>query len=163
MDIKHDALCAEVRSWANATNQEYVARIIAAAYFELGGSELRLYPVSEPEATHKNMQNIFRWLDGCTELAMAKVKELAPAIIHALPAERRHYLLTPDSIAYRSSCANKECTEAVNAALLESPELEREVDEAIESLLALKKVVSKQRGLTNGHFQQSANRTAVTG
>ncbi|EMR7680991.1 hypothetical protein WKA22_001099 [Yersinia enterocolitica] len=42
MKLKHDAICAELRSWAAETKQEIVAAEVAQAYFDLGGDELPL-------------------------------------------------------------------------------------------------------------------------
>ncbi|MCD1124832.1 toxin YdaT domain-containing protein [Jinshanibacter sp. LJY008] len=123
------------------TKQATVAAEITEAYFKLGGGDLPLTRVDEDNATHNNKQRIFRWLDSCSCKSRIKIAELIPAIVAALPPERRAKLTAANSIAYMASEANRECTEAINACLLEYPdsEVNREVDEAIEMLLTLKR------------------------
>lgn len=84
MKLKHDAICAELRSWAAETKQEIVAAEVAQAYFDLGGDELPLTPIDDEHATHNNKQRLFRWVDSDTDKARAKIAELTPAILQAL-------------------------------------------------------------------------------
>jgi len=89
MEINYEAICIELRRWANATKRETVAAEITQHYFELGGGDLPLYPIEAPGATHNNMQNIFRWLDSGSRKAKVKIEALKPAILKAL--EQRRY------------------------------------------------------------------------
>lgn len=132
MEINYEAICIELRRWANATKRETVAAEITQHYFELGGGDLPLYPIEAPGATHNNMQNIFRWLDSGSRKAKVKIEALKPAILKAL--EHRRY----GTIQYQVARAQKEFAEAVSAALLELPEADEEINDAIEALHVLR-------------------------
>lgn len=132
MEINHEAICIELRRWASATKRETVAAEITQCYFDLGGGDLPLYPVEAPGATHNNMQNIFRWLDGDSRKARAKIDELKPAILKALEHRRN------GTIQYQVAQAQKECAEAISAALLELPDVDKEISDAIAALHVLR-------------------------
>ncbi|HHK7933420.1 TPA: toxin YdaT family protein [Serratia marcescens] len=78
------------------------------------------------------MQNIFRWLDSGSRKAKVKIEALKPAILKAL--EQRRY----GTIQYQVARAQKEFAEAVSAALLELPEADEEINDAIEALHVLR-------------------------
>lgn len=128
----HGNLCAELRRWASSSKRETVAAEITKHYFAQGGGKLPLYPVEAPGATYNNMQNIFRWLDSDTPRARAKIGALRPAIVSAL-AERSH-----GTMPYLVAQAQKEFSEAIGAALLDLPNMEIEISEAIAALHVLK-------------------------
>lgn len=116
MQIKHELIRDVVRAWAMEINRENVGRAIAAEYFRLGGSALRLLPADQPNADHVNQQNLFRWLDSDTPRAKAKVQELVPAILNSLPGPLSARLILADSVQYRAlqmaRTALKEATDA---------------------------------------------------
>jgi len=132
MEINYEAIRTYVRRWASATKRETVAAEITQLYFDLGGGDLPLYPVEAPGATHNNMQNIFRWLDGDSRKARVKIEKLKPAILKAL--ELRRY----GTIQYQVAQAQKECAEAISAALLELPDVDKEISDAIAALHVLR-------------------------
>ena len=113
MQIKHELIRDVVRAWAIEINRENVGRAVATEYFRLGGHVLRLLPADQPNADHVNQQNLFRWLDGDSASAKAKVQQLVPAILSALPRPLSARLVLADSIEYR---ALKMAEEAVKSA-----------------------------------------------
>jgi len=116
MQIKHNAVRRAVRAWAVEIKRESVGQEIAAAWFSLGGGDLPLVPINEPRAGQKNQQNIFRWIDGDTELARKKVDLLYPAIITALPRHLSASLVLAQSAEYRAlQMARQAVTEAADA------------------------------------------------
>ncbi|EKN4882274.1 TPA: hypothetical protein R4368_003583 [Yersinia enterocolitica] len=80
MKLKHDAICAELRSWAAETKQEIVAAEVAQAYFDLGGDELPLTPIEDEHATYNNKQRLFR----CRQLVRYWLKRLNFLLMFAL-------------------------------------------------------------------------------
>lgn len=108
MQIKHELIRETLRAWAVETNREYVGASISAAWFSRGGGALPLLPPSAPNANHVNQQNLFRWIDGDTSKAKAKVRELLPAILDALPLRISARLLVAESAEYRALISAKE-------------------------------------------------------
>ncbi|TNV22852.1 tRNA-(guanine-N1)-methyltransferase [Buttiauxella sp. B2] len=102
MQIKHELVRDVIRTWAVGINRENVGRAVATEYFLLGGGDLRLLPVNEPGAGHVNQQNLFRWLDSDTDKAKAKVRQLLPAILNALPRQLSARLVLANSMEFRA-------------------------------------------------------------
>ncbi len=102
MQIKHELIRDVVRAWAVEINRENVGRAVATEYFRQGGRALRLLPAGQPNADHVNQQNLFRWLDGESTSAKAKVRQLLPAILSALPRPLSARLVLADSMEYRA-------------------------------------------------------------
>lgn len=124
-----------VRAWAAAyRNREYVAALIAEEWRSTGGTTLNI-----PTDSHRQMQKIFRWIDGDTEYADENVRQLAPAILAVLPLEFRGKLVRIDCKLSRLAIAEKEVAEAKQAIILDAPEHQKlkEVSEGIASLFRL--------------------------
>ncbi|HEN3281684.1 TPA: tRNA-(guanine-N1)-methyltransferase [Yersinia enterocolitica] len=137
MKLKHDAICAELRSWAAETKQEIVAAEVAQAYFDLGGDELPLTPIEDEHATRNNKQRLFRWVDSDTDKARAKIAELTPAILQALPGERRARLENPNSVNYLAAQALRDFSLAMSAVLLGCSDMSQKLIKATEAIHAL--------------------------
>ncbi len=124
-----------VRAWAaNCRNREYVAALIAEEWRSSGSEGLSI-----PTDSHRQMQKIFRWIDGDTDYAAENVRLLTPAIMAVLPLEFRSKLVSADDMVSRVSVAMKECMEAKQAIMLGAPEHQKlkEVSEGIASLFRL--------------------------
>lgn len=139
MGIKHKLICETLRAWAIETNREYVGAKVAEAWFARSGTGLPLLPLGAANADHVNQQNLFRWVDGDTSKAKAKVQELLPAILDALPLRMSARLLVAESAEYRALLAAREAindaTDAyvsVHRELLQR-DLQRQKSEAIQS------------------------------
>lgn len=137
MKIQHDAMCIELRSWAAETKQEIVAAEVAQAYFDLGGGDIPFTPNVNEQATYNNKQRLFRWIDSDTEKAREKVSELVPAILRALPAERRARLENPNSVNYLAAQALRDFSLAMSAVLLGCSDMSQKLIKATEAIHAL--------------------------
>ncbi|ATM95472.1 Protein of uncharacterised function (DUF1019) [Yersinia frederiksenii] len=137
MKLKHDAICAELRGWAAETKQEIVAAEIAQAYFVLGGGDLPLTPVNDEHATHNNKQRLFRWIDSDTDRSKTKIAELTPAILRALPGERRARLENPNSVNYLAAQALRDFSLAMSAVFLGCSDMSQKLIKATEAIHAL--------------------------
>jgi hypothetical protein len=102
MQIKHELIRDVVRVWAVEINRENVGRAVSSAYFRMGGGALRLLPAGAPNADHVNQQNLFRWLDSDSAQSKAKVLQLLPAILSALPRQLSARLVLANSLEYRA-------------------------------------------------------------
>jgi len=133
--INHDDIRSAVRAWAaDCRSREFVAALIAEEWRRAGGEGLDI-----PADPHRQMQKIFRWLDGETEYAAENVRLLTPAIMAVLPLEFRTRLAPQEDTMSRIAAAMKECAEAKQAVLLGAPEHQKlkEVSEGITSLFRL--------------------------
>lgn len=129
------AIRSAVRAWASeCRSREFVAALIAEEWRRSGGQELEI-----PTDPARQMQKIFRWLDGETEYSAENVRLLTPAIMAVLPLEFRSRLYPQEDIMSRIAAAIKECSEAKQAVLLGAPEHQKlkEVSEGIASLFRL--------------------------
>ncbi len=129
------AVRSAVRAWAaDCRSREFVAALIAEEWRRAGGEGLEI-----PTDPHRQMQKIFRWLDGETEYAAENVSLLTPAILAVLPLEFRGRLVPEEDKMARIAAAMKECAEAKQAVLLGAPEHQKlkEVSEGITSLFKL--------------------------
>ncbi|MEA3634678.1 toxin YdaT family protein [Enterobacter hormaechei] len=130
-----DGIRAAVRAWAaNCRSREFVAALIVEEWRATGGTGLDI-----PTDSHRQMQKVFRWIDGDTEYAANNIRQLAPAIMAVLPVEYRTRLIGADCKMSRLAEAEKELAEAKQAVLLDAPEHQKlkEVSEGIASLLRL--------------------------
>ena len=130
-----DGIRAAVRAWAaNCRSREFVAALIVEEWRATGGTGLDI-----PTDSHRQMQKVFRWIDGETEYAANNIRQLAPAIMAVLPVEYRTRLIGADCKMSRLAEAEKELAEAKQAVLLDAPEHQKlkEVSEGIASLFRL--------------------------
>ncbi|QLW25232.1 hypothetical protein HV189_05825 [Enterobacter sp. RHBSTW-00422] len=130
-----DGIRAAVRAWAaDCRSREFVAALIVEEWRASGGTGLDI-----PADSHRQMQKVFRWIDGDTEYAANNIRQLAPAIMAVLPVEYRTRLIGVDCKMSRLAEAEKELAEAKQAVLLDAPEHQKlkEVSEGIASLFRL--------------------------
>lgn len=129
-NVNHGALCSAVRAWAAAEGRIVVALEIkdAAQEMELSGIDM---------AVNADVWNVklFRWLDNKEDSAVYRenVKQLAPAIMAALPLAYRDRLIKHDDITVRIARSVKEDAEALQAVVLNAPKQVRlkEISEKI--------------------------------
>lgn len=113
----------EVESWAATSGQTHVTIEISSQFFRLGGSDsVRLYPfdINGPvdlRVIHNNRQQIFRWLRSDSLSARKKLEVLKPAVMAALPAERRARI-EGVSVEYLTSKLLRDVSDLVAALLL---------------------------------------------
>ncbi|EPV7649021.1 toxin YdaT domain-containing protein [Enterobacter hormaechei] len=130
-----DGIRAAVRAWAaDCRSREFVAALIVEEWRATGGAGLDI-----PTDSHRQMQKVFRWIDGDTEYAANNIRQLTPAIMAVLPVEYRTRLIGADCKMSRLAEAEKELAEAKQAVLLDAPEHQKlkEVSEGIASLFRL--------------------------
>lgn len=133
--INIDGIRAAVRAWAaDCRSREFVAALIVGEWRATGGTGLDI-----PTDSHRQMQKVFRWIDGDTEYAANNIRQLTPAIMAVLPVEYRTRLIGADCKMSRLAEAEKELAEAKQAVLLDAPEHQKlkEVSEGIASLFRL--------------------------
>ncbi|WP_240740602.1 toxin YdaT family protein [Enterobacter hormaechei] len=71
-----DGIRAAVRAWAaDCRSREFVAALIVEEWRAIGGTGLDI-----PTDSHRQMQKVFRWIDGDTEYAANNIRQLAPAM-----------------------------------------------------------------------------------
>lgn len=132
---KHDQIRDAVRAWAaQLDNQDVVAGIIVEEWTRQGGAGLDF-----PEELSRRRQKLFRWLDGDTEYARERIRQLTPAILAVLPLEFRGRLAPQDDFIARYAAMEKEVSEAKRALMLRAPQhqMVKEVREGIEKMLAM--------------------------
>lgn len=128
--VDHHAICSAVRAWAAAEGRMVVALDIkeAAEEMELNGIDMSV------NADVWNVK-LFRWLDNKEDSAVYRenVKQLAPAIMAALPLAYRDRLIKHDDITVRIARSVKEDAEALQAVVLNAPKQVRlkEISEKI--------------------------------
>ncbi|WP_349334639.1 toxin YdaT family protein [Enterobacter roggenkampii] len=130
-----DGIRAAVRAWAaDCRSREFVAALIVEEWRATGGTGLDI-----PTDSHRQMQKVFRWIDGDTEYAANNIRQLTPAILAVLPVEYRTRLIGADCKMSRLAEAEKELAEAKQSVLLDAPEHQKmkEVSEGIASLFRL--------------------------
>ena len=130
-----DGIRAAVRAWAaDCRSREFVAALIVEEWRATGGTGLDI-----PADSHRQMQKVFRWIDGDTEYAANNIRQLAPAIMAVLPLEYRNRLAPQNDTMSLIASAMKECAEAKQAVLLDAPDHQKlkEVSEGIASLFRL--------------------------
>lgn len=112
-----DGIRAAVRAWAaDCHSREFVAALIVEEWRTTGGTSLDI-----PTDSHRQMQKVFRWIDGDTEYATNNIRQLAPAIMAVLPLEYRHRLLPEDSFMSRLARLERETSEAKVAVAMNAP------------------------------------------
>ena len=117
-----DGIRAAVRAWAaDCRSREFVAALIVEEWRASGGTGLDI-----PTDSHRQMQKVFRWIDGDTEYAANNIRQLAPAIMSVLPLEYRNRLAPQNDTMSLIASAMKECAEAKQAVLLDAPASEAE-------------------------------------
>ncbi|POE21475.1 tRNA-(guanine-N1)-methyltransferase [Pectobacterium odoriferum] len=90
-----ERLKAEIEQWAIELGQEHVAIEISKQFFTMGGngavrlSQIENDGIADWRAINNNRQQIFRWLRGDSKAAKRKIQALEPAMLEALPVERR--------------------------------------------------------------------------
>jgi hypothetical protein len=142
MKITHEKIRDEVEMLAMRVGQQAVTMKITEEAFNAGICDL-LLPISDAvgnadeKAIYNNRQQLFRWLRSDSSKAVNRIAKLLPAIIKSLPAERQARL-RGDDISCLAVIANRECADVFNAVILHSQDIEKEVTEAINALLALR-------------------------
>ncbi len=143
-------LKAEVERWAAESGQEYVAIEISNQFFLLGGSEsICIYPFDingsvNLSAIYNNKQKIFRWLRSDSKAARAKLEVLKPAILAALPAERRARV-EGISVNYLISLLLRDVSTAITSVLLNDRNIARHIQTIRNSLDELQKLLIDKR------------------
>jgi hypothetical protein len=103
MKIKHKHIRDALIAWStHPGGRKMPAAAIAEAYFALGMTKPLLHDDVHPEALNRNTQKIFRWVESDTPASQAKIQQLLPAIIKAMPDELSNHLLVSRSIEYRA-------------------------------------------------------------
>lgn len=84
-----DGIRAAVRAWAaDCRSREFVAALIVEEWRSIGVTGLDI-----PTDSHRQMQKVFRWIDGDTEYAANNIRQLAPAIMAVLLDAPEHQKL----------------------------------------------------------------------
>ncbi|ASY77971.1 toxin YdaT family protein [Pectobacterium polaris] len=143
-----DRLKAEVENWAVKDGQEQVAIEITKQFFLLGGNDsIRLRRienngVADCKAIYNNRQQIFRWLRSDSRASQAKSEALRPAIIAALPIERR-VRIEGDEESYLISILLREISAALIAIVLKDREVALRVRAAQKSFDVILRYIEK--------------------
>lgn len=128
---------SEIYLWVAETSQEHVTIEICKVWFRNGGNTagIQLYPIADEHGNadfrsiNTNRQKLFRWLGGDSVKSISKTRMLYPAILEALPAERRAKI-SKDQTAYLLVMLNKEVSKIITSTLLQ----ERDMSQHIKSL-----------------------------
>jgi len=138
MEIK--LVAEQLEAWARNDGWWPVTEKIGAQYV---GDLLESLEVSDTDEWDRRRKNnalfIKRVFRSVTPYYRKLAAQLAPAVLSALDAERQRLAYEDCSAAYAAAVANKECSEAVNAKLMNSPLMiqVKEVKEGIHSLVGL--------------------------
>lgn len=138
MEIK--LVAEQLEAWARNDGWWPITEKIGAQYT---GDLLESLEVSDTDEWDRRRKNnalfIKRVFRSVTPYYLRQAEELAPAVIAAINAEHQRLIDEEQSIALVAAAANKECMEAVNAKLMNSPVSvqAKEVREALHSLVAM--------------------------
>lgn len=138
MEIK--IVAERLEDWARRDGWWPVTEKIGMQY---AGDLLESLEVSDVDEWERKRRNnalfIKRAFRSVTPYYRRQALELSSAILAALEAEQRRLADEMNSAAHIAAIANKECSEAVNAKLMDSPLVvqAKEVKEAIYSLAAM--------------------------
>lgn len=143
-----EAVAADLELWATASGWKAVAGAVADAYFAGGGGNL-LPKAEDPEGLRNAIQRlrrIFRGFNGPRYSWQAEA--LKPAVLAAMPCERRIRLESPGDPVLLAALAAKEGIEAVNAVNLGATTASalKEVNEAINAFAAIKTELERKLG-----------------
>ncbi|MBV4366259.1 toxin YdaT family protein [Erwinia phyllosphaerae] len=130
-------IAREIESWASEIGWKRVALSVAERRSDFRES------AATARDLHNIEQQIKRALRGETDYYRRQAAEMAPALVAALPAERRVRLVDPDNPALLATVAARDGIQAINAVHLKAPAsvIEQEVDRAIAALKAVKQAV----------------------
>lgn len=138
MEIK--LVAEQLEAWARKDGWWPITEKIGAQY---SGDLLESLDISDAEEWSRRCRNnalfIKRVFRSVTPYYLRQAEELAPAVMAAIEAEHQRLIDEEQSIALVAAAANKECMEAVNAKLMNSPLAiqAKEVREALHSLVAM--------------------------
>ncbi|WP_042859573.1 toxin YdaT family protein [Dickeya sp. NCPPB 3274] len=145
-----ERLKAEIERWAVEVGQEHVAIEITKQFFLLGSNDsVRLYPMehngaADWRAINNNRQQIFRWLRSDSRVSRVKVEALMPAIIAALPAERRAHI-NDDQHDYLVSVLLRDISVALISIVLKDREMVRCIRRVQDSFDAILRNATNHR------------------
>ncbi|WP_035346220.1 MULTISPECIES: toxin YdaT family protein [Dickeya] len=145
-----ERLKAEVEDWALEASQEHVTIEITKQFFLLGGSDsVRLHPIESDgdadwRSINNNRQKIFRWLRSDSRASRVKVEALKPAIIAALPAERRAHI-NGDQHDYLVSVLLRDISKALISIVLKDVEMVERIGRVQNSFDAILRNVTNHR------------------
>lgn len=138
MEIK--LVAEQLEAWALKAGWKVVTSKVSAEYAGELLESLCVDDTTEFERRHHNNKQILqRAFRSVTPYYRKLATQLAPAVLSAIDAERQRLAHEECSAAYAAAVANKECCEAVNAKLMNSPLIVqvKEVKEGIHSLVGL--------------------------
>lgn len=138
MEIK--LVAEQLDAWALKAGWKVVTSRVSAEYAGELLESLCVDDATEFERRHHNNKQILqRAFRSVTPYYRKLAAQLAPAVLSALEAERKRLAEEENFSAYVAAMANKECSEAINAKLMDSPlsVQAREVKEAVCSLVAM--------------------------
>ncbi|MXF49975.1 Rha family transcriptional regulator [Raoultella sp. Lac2] len=86
MKIRHERIREAMNAWAlYPGGRKTPVSAIVAAYFALGMKSPELYDEGHPDALSRNIQKIYRWVEGDSAASVEKINQLLPAIEYAMP------------------------------------------------------------------------------
>ncbi|MDY4367492.1 toxin YdaT family protein [Pectobacterium brasiliense] len=138
-----ERLKAEIEDWAIELGQEHVAIEICKRFFIMGGngaavrlSQIENNGIADWRAINNNRQQIFRWLRGDSKAAKRKIQALEPAMLEALPVERRARI-DSDTMNYLLSVFLRNASSVLIAVLLNDRDIGKHIQAAHVSLDAI--------------------------
>lgn len=138
MEIK--LVAEQLEAWARNDGWWPVTEKIGEQY---AGDLLESLNVSNTDEWDRRRKNnalfIKRAFRSVTPYYRKLAAQLTPAVLSALDAERKRLAIEGGSVAHLAALANKECSEAINAKLMDSPlsVQAKEVREAVCSLVSM--------------------------
>ncbi|MFG6076965.1 toxin YdaT family protein [Erwinia sp. OPT-41] len=133
-DASRAQIAREIESWATEIGWKNVALRVAKQR-----SDFRQSAVTARDL-HNVEQQLKRVLRGATDYYRRQAEAIAPALLAALPPERRARLVDPDNPTLLATVAARDAIGAANAVHLKAPAsvIEREVERAIAAFTAVK-------------------------
>lgn len=130
----------ELESWAHEVGWKYVAASVAHHRPDFHESANSL------SGLHNVIQTIRRAFRGKSGHYYEQAADLTPAVLAAMPPDRRARVIKPGSRELRLACVIKRFSGFASTALLDPDGAEKEIDELINSLMAYQQLTNRPKG-----------------
>lgn len=135
-----ELVAKELESWAHEIGWKRIAASVALHcpdFHESADTMAGLHNISQ------TIRRVFR---GTTARYHIKAIELTPAVLAAMPADRRARLIKPGSRELKLACVIKRFSGFATTALLDPESIDEEIDELISTLTAYQQVSGRAQG-----------------
>lgn len=130
----------ELEGWAHEVGWKSIAVSVAQHHSDFHES------IDTMAGLHNVSQKIRRVFRGSSARYHGKAVELTPAVLAAMPADRRARLVKPGSRELKLACVIKRFSGFATTALLDPESIDEEIDELISTLTAYQQISGRPQG-----------------